>query len=380
MASANDKSVNSKTTKAAPKAKAAELVAPSGPARVLLITGNDSGKKKAEANRLLMEAADADFADFDSEIMDGSHATADRALSAVATFPLGGKKKVVLVRDVNQMDVEEQKRFVAGIGKIPETGLLILHTGSPIIEEGKTKRGSVVATELTNAVKKVGQILDFALPKAEDSREYLNQAARAAGKKLSPDAIALLSQLPADDVGRLATEVAKAAAHAGDNPTITAADVEAVLSRSPDDVIFKLCDAVGMRRTGEALGHVSTLFRGGGRADGIAARALVMLARQIRLLAQFRYLGEKRMAGRNANPPSPEVLALLPNDGAGGMVANPRLSWMAEKYVNQARNFSGAELAHRLERLLMADLTLKGVEPGGDAPQIVLQRLVVELC
>jgi hypothetical protein len=53
---------------------------------------------------------------------------------------------------------------------------------------------------------------------------------------------------------------------------------------------------------------------------------------------------------------------------------------MAEKYVAQARNFTGAELAERMEKLLRADLMLKGIEPGGDAPQIVLQRLVVELC
>jgi DNA polymerase III delta subunit len=361
-------------------AKTKELVVPEGPPRVILLTGSDSEKKKTQAQRLLTEAADQDFADFDTEILDGSHATASGALSSVSTIPLGSGKKVILIRDVNQMDTEEQKRLAAEIDRVPAGGLLILHTGSPIFEEGKAKRGSVVATELANAVKKVGQMLDFALPKADDSRDYLLQAAREAGKKLSSEAISLLSQLPADDVIRLTTEVAKAAAHAGENPVISAADVEAVVSRSPDDVIFKLCDAVGMRRTGEALGHVSTLFRGGGRADGIAARALVMLARQIRLLAQFRYLGEKRMAGRNASPPSPEVLALLPADGAGGMVANPRLSWMADKYVNQARNFSGAELAVRLERLLMADLALKGVEPGGDSPQIVLERLVVELC
>ena len=371
---------NEKTPKAAPRAAKAELVAPPGPPRVYLLTGNDSGKKKTAAQRLLDDAADRDFADFDAETLDGATTTADRVLSNVSTFPLGTGKRVVLVRDTNQMDTEEQKRLAAGLGKIPETGLILLHTGTPISEDGKVKRQSVVVTELTNAVKKVGQITDFALPKAEDSRDYLTQAAREAGKKLSSEAMALLSQLPAEDVGRLATEVAKAAAHAGDAPIITAADVEAVLSRSPDDVIFKLCDAVGMRKTGEALGHVSILFRGNGRADGIAARALVMLARQIRLLAQFRYLGEKRMAGRNANPVSPDVLALLPSDGAGGMASNPRLSWMADKYVNQARNFSGAELAHRLERLLQADLTLKGIEPGGDSPQIVLQRLVVELC
>jgi len=32
------------------------------------------------------------------------------------------------------------------------------------------------------------------------------------------------------------------------------------------------------------------------------------------------------------------------------------------------------------EKLLNADLTLKGVLPGGDSPQAVIQRLVVELC
>ena len=369
-----------KATKTPPKTAKPELVAPAGPPRVLLITGNDSGKKKAEAQRLMENAVSPDFADFDAETLDGATTTADHALSAVSTVSLGDGKRVALVRDTNQMDTEEQKRLAASLGKVPESGLLILHTGTPISEDGKVKRGSVVALELSNAVKKVGQILDFALPKADDARDFLAQAAREAGKRLSSEAAALLSQLPADDVGRLVTEVAKAAAHAGDAATISAADVEAVLSRSPDDVIFKLCDAVGARKTAEALGHVSTLFRGNGRADGVAARALVMLARQIRLLAQFRYLGEKRMAGRNANPVSPDVLALLPADGAGGMVANPRMAWMADKYVNQARNFSGAELAHRMERLLHTDLILKGIEPGGDSPQIVLQRLVVELC
>jgi hypothetical protein len=105
-----------------------------------------------------------------------------------------------------------------------------------------------------------------------------------------------------------------------------------------------------------------------------------MLARQIRLVTQFRYLGEKRYAGRGAAPIPPEVSALFPSDGAAGMLSNPRMSWMADKYVAQARNFTGLELAERLEKLLQADLMLKGSLPGGENPQAVLQRLVVELC
>lgn len=376
-------SPRSSAAKSAGKASAAAAPAgpPPGGARVVLLVGQEAGRKHSEALALLQKNVDPDYADFDAETMTGGATTAERALSGVATVPLGTGKRVVLVRDTQQMETEDQKRLAAGIGAIPASGFLILHTGSPVVEDGKTKKQSVVALELTNAVKKVGQVIEFSLPKSEDVRGWVTQEAkRTWGKTLAPDAVSLLSQLPGDDLNRVGTELAKAALHAGDAPSITGADVEATLSRTPDDVIFKLCDAIGMRRTQEALSHVSTLFKTGHRPDAVAPRALVLLARQIRLLAQFRYLGDKRMAGRGAGPVSPEVMALLPGDGAGGMMANPRMSWMADKYVAQARNFTGMELAERLEKLLNADLALKGIEPGGDSPQAVLQRLVVELC
>ncbi len=363
------------------RAKAApDATDPKGDPRVFLITGGEAGRKLAEAQSLIARHVDPDFADFDAETVDGAAVTADRVLGGVATYPIGSGKRVVLVKDTQQMEAEEQKRLAAGLAGVAPACILILHTGTPIIEDGKTRRQSVITTELTNAVKKIGQIIDFALPKAEDLRGWLTKEARALGKSLAPDAMSQLLQLPGDDISRVGTELAKAAAHAGDDPVISGADVEATLSRGADDVIFKLCDAVGMRRTQEALGHVSTLFRGSQRPESVAPRTLVLLARQIRLLAQFRYLGERRMAGRGAGPVSPEVIALLPGDGAGGMLTNPRTSWMADKYVNQARNFSGSELAERMEFLLNADLSLKGVIPGGDDPRMVLQRLIVELC
>ena len=53
---------------------------------------------------------------------------------------------------------------------------------------------------------------------------------------------------------------------------------------------------------------------------------------------------------------------------------------MADKYAAQARNFNGVELTGRMELLLAADLALKGIENGGDPPQLILQRLIVSLC
>ena len=351
-----------------------------GLARVILLTGVEAARKSAEAERLLREAVDADWADFDAETLDGNTATVDRILAAAGTIPMGVGRRAVLVRDTQQMEPDEQRRLAEGLGRVPPSGLVLLHTGTPVTEDGKVKRASVVTAELTNAVKRVGgRVIDFALPRADDLPPWLAGAAKRLGKTLAPDALALLAQLPGEDLLRAGSELAKAAAYAGDAPRITAADVEATLSRGPDDVIFKLCDAVGARRSAEALGHLSQLFRGGQRPDAVAPRALVLLARHVRLLAQFKYLAGKGLAGRKAALPE-DVARLLPAEGAVATLANPRSAWMADRYAAQARNFTGAELTGRLELLLAADLSLKGIEGGGEPPQLILQRLVVALC
>jgi DNA polymerase III delta subunit len=371
--------------------KAAAAIPDDGIVRVILITGTEASRKNAEANALVKANVDPNFADFDSETLDGGATAADkalspadRALSAVSMVPFGTGRRVVLLKDAQQLDDSEQKKLAEGLPRIPASGLLILHTGTPITgDDGKAKKSSLVLTELSNMAKKVGEVREFALPKggSEDVRGLAIQAAKAQGKSLAPDALAMLAALPNEDIGRIGQEVAKAAAYVGDSSnSITGADLEAVLSRGPDDVIFKLCDAVGQRKTRDALGYVSQLFRTGSRPESVAPRVLVLLARQVRLIAQYRYLGERRMVGRNASAPTPEVLALLPSDGAGSVVSNPRMTWMADKFVAQARNFSLAELMERMEKLLNADLALKGALPGGADPQAVIQRLVVELC
>lgn len=359
--------------------KSAAPTRPDGAARVVLFLGGEQRRKTAEAEARLKETTDPDTADFDAETLDGATTTTDTILSAVATVPLGGGKKAVLVRDIQQMDTDEQKRLAAGLGAIPASGLLLLLSGPPIVEEGKVKRGSAPATELVSAVKKVGEVIECALPRADDLRGQLIGLAKALGKRIEPDALALLCQLPPDEVSRAGRELEKAALFGGDSPSVTRADVEATISRSADDVIFKLCDAIGTRKTTEALEHLATLFRGGAKPEAVAPRTLVMIVRQLRLLLQFRWLGENKMAGRNAGPITPQAQALLPTDGALATLGNPRMSWMADKLVGQARLFTSAELMERLEWVLEADLALKGALPGGEDPRALLQRLVVSL-
>ena len=352
---------------------------PEGPARIIVISGADPVRKQQTVETLVAEA-DTDFVDFDLETMDADTATAERILSAAATVPFGSKRRVVLVKDAHRLDAEEQKRLGAGLGLIPASGLVVLAAGDPVVEDGKVRRQSVLSTELVSAVRKMGEIVDCAAPRAEELRPRLIAAARAAGKTIDSGALTLLLQMPSDDLRHAEVELEKALLHAGDSDRVGIADVEAVLSRGPDEVIFKLCDAVGARRAPEALAHLSVRFSSGQRPESTAPRTLVMLARQIRLLLQFRWLGEQRMVGRGAVPLTDDVRGQLPADGALSLLGNPRSGWMVDKLVGQARNHSLPGLARRLELLLEADLRLKGIVPGGDDPVVVMQRLVVELC
>jgi len=106
------------------KAAAAPTGPPPGGARVILLVGQEAGRKHSEAIALLQKNVDPDYADFDGETMTGGATTAERALSGVATVPLGTGKRVVLVRDTQQMEADDQKRLAAGIAAIPSSGFL----------------------------------------------------------------------------------------------------------------------------------------------------------------------------------------------------------------------------------------------------------------
>jgi len=347
--------------------------------RIVLITGTQSAEK-AKLARELTTRVDSDFADFDSETIAADGIPIDRLLSAVSTAPFGDGKRVVLVTHAEQLDDATQKKLASGIDKIPSSSLMILLTGEPVIEDGKAKKGTTVITELSTAVKKHGKLADFGVPQKDDLRAYVERLAKARGKQLRPDAIALFMDLPADDMRRLETELGKLFDYMGDEVVIHASDVTEVLTRGPDEVIFKLCDALGARRGGEALRLLDSTFQMGTKPDGTALRVLTMLARQIRLVHQARILLEYRMIGRGAVPLSAEVAAMLPADGIKATLANPRMAWMGDKLATQAKQWTFDGLEAALVALEHADGALKGIVPGGDNPREIIEECIIRMC
>lgn len=347
--------------------------------RVVLITGT-AGSKKNQALTELMSRVDPEFIDFDSETISGRSAAIDQILSGVSTVPFGDGKRIVVVTHTEQLDDATQKKLALSFDKVPSSGLLILTTGEPLLEDGKAKKGSVVLTELVTAAKKKGVVTDFGAPQKEDLRVYMETFAKAHGKQLRSDAIAIFMDLPSEDVRRIESELTKVFDYVGAESVVDAEDVLSVLSRGPDEVIFKLCDAVGSRRTAEALRLLSSTFDVATRAEGVALRVLTMLARQIRLVHQAKCMVDMKLIGRGAGVMNSDVEALFPVDGIRSTLANPRMAWMADKLVTASRGWSHDGLERALDAIAQADSALKGIEPGGENAREVIEHCIILMC
>ncbi len=189
------------------------------------------------------------------------------------------------------------------------------------------------------------------------------------GKKVDRAAEARLAELVGEDARQLASEVAKLAAYAGDRKVITAADVDAVVTRVASDPFFALGNAVEARDLPGAMGVLERSI-----ADGATPFMLVgSLAATVRRLVVERERA-RRAAGdapiRSYNAWQAEVLPSISKEELGEK--KPYGFWM--KYQASLR-FSRGVLLDALVGLAEADLAMKSGQDG----RIRLERVLLGL-
>jgi DNA polymerase-3 subunit delta len=177
------------------------------------------------------------------------------------------------------------------------------------------------------------------------------------GKKLAPDAAELLVELVGGGMGLLDQELEKLASAVGAKPAITAEDVSRLVGRSKAAEVFRIMDAVGEGKPGEALSILEDLF-----AEGEDPMAILgPLTGQLRRLAAV---------GRMT---------------AEGMALGPAMNAAKVPGWDKARASFEKQLRHlgrrRLEKLTewLAEINL-GLKGGNALPERVqVERLVVML-
>ncbi len=267
-------------------------------------------------------------------------------LGACRSINLFGGRTAVLVRGADQLDKDAEGRDqVAEYVARPNPHCTLILVADKLL--GTTK--------LYKELKRSGEILAFDPLKDREVPGWLMDEARRQGHRMDSGTARLVADLTGTDLQQLRLVVDQLSLYVGPGQPITEDAVEAVLAATRAHGIFELMDAVGERRTAQALAHVHSMLE----HRQPALMILGMLTRHVRMLWQ---IAAARAAGHDLDAAT-RLLKVHP--------------FQAKKLWAQSTKFQRATLRAAYERLYESDLRLKS---SGVDDAIVMERLVMDLC
>ncbi len=179
-------------------------------------------------------------------------------LNAARTMPMMSRRKVVLVRGMEQASGELLAGLLEYLDSPSEVTLLVL-TGSKL---PPASGGTNLGVRLSNKVKKVGKETRFKAGGYKPIPFAVAQAKKM-GCLLDGGAARLLVAMAGADLSLLQAEVSKLVCYVGGEGTIDTAAVEAVCSLVAEGKIWDLTDALVRRDTDKALAVAHRLLEEG---------------------------------------------------------------------------------------------------------------------
>jgi DNA polymerase-3 subunit delta len=164
-------------------------------------------------------------------------------LEDLATLPFLSDRRVVVIRDADNFISAHRDRLEAYFARPAPTGTLILECAKFQKTTRLAKLAPTIGADVCECRKLAGRALvDFVVAEA-----------RHRAKSLDAATAARLVDLIGPDTGFLAAEVEKLALYAADRPSISNADLDALVGQTREERIFATMDAAAAGRTTEAL-------------------------------------------------------------------------------------------------------------------------------
>ncbi len=322
------------------------------PARqpVYALVGDEDFLKSRARERIISIALGNEDPDFAVSVYQGDKIDFSTARNELETLPFLAACRVVIVETADTFVTDNRPALEAYAAKPSKVGVLVLDV--------KTFPDN---TKLAKALPDAAKIACKTPPayKIHEMKPWLIEWAKTAHKKkLASDAAELLLELVGSSMGSLNQELGKLAVAVGSKPGIAVEDVDRMVGRSKAADVFRIMDAIGDGKPGEALSILEELFTEG--EDPMAIMG--PLTAQLRKLAAVGRLhfGEK--------------LALGPAMDAAGVPKWDKARIACEK---QVRYLGGRRLLKLTDWLVEINLGLKG---GNALPERVqVERLIVML-
>lgn len=319
---------------------------------VYLLYGKEDFLIRQVLKRLHAALIQEGIGEFNYEKLDGSVAAPARVVDSAGQLPVFADKRLVVVKPAPW--------FSAARGEERETGEAVL---LKYIEDPAPSTCLVMVAgekidsrkKLVKAVKKTGQVVEFAALKGSELFRWIENAFRERGKKADRAVMEYLSVAVGNDLTLLSLEIEKVAAFTGDRAKVSLEDVHQTVSYTSSVGIFDLIDTVGSKRGFEAITMLRELVRKGEPE----LKILSMLAKQLRNMLKIQVLVQR---GYREEQIAKEI-GLHP--------------YVVRKGMRQCRNFSREELVLGLEALLDADVFGK---TGRGEPRALLEIAILKMC
>lgn len=312
--------------------------------RVILIHGDESFLMDEVVGHLYKTLVDPATKDFNLDVFKGDDADVRTVSSVVASWPMIGQHRVVIVRHIDRMNKSNRDKMLPFIEKPPDTTYQIF-TATKI-----NKRDKFFAAAIKNGVEvDCKSLYESQIPRWIQARFTM------IGKGIESVALQRLQSSVGTSLYDLANEIEKLDIYTGSRKKITLEDVEFVVGKWRVNNIYELQNKIGHRQTGEALVLMRHLLQHGEPPLKIVASLMYYFVRLLKARAVMKdNLPKNVMAGKIGVSP-----------------------FFVDDTLAQARKYRDAELERNFRLLYESDLDLK---TSGTVPEALMERLTYELC
>ena len=321
----------------------------SGPERLYVLCGEEEYLREqflAEIKKLCLPGGEDDFC---YHRFDGASLTMQALADAADAVPFLSERTLLEVRgcDTNKLVEAESARLLALLEDIPDYCTLVFVMDPVVMPDGKRK--------VTKAFQKHGHILRFQGQEGSALIKWVARRFDAYGKRITvPDAEHLIL-ITGGLMSRMIPEIDKLGAYAR-GTVVTRADIDAVVQKVPDAVIYDMTDCIADRRGDEAMRQLAELLSDK-NSEPVAMLAAV--GSQMRRLYAAKCASEARM--------SEDALADL---------LGLKLSFIARMLMRSARGFTTERLERAVALCAEADYNMKHSKQDNE---VILQELLLRL-
>lgn len=310
---------------------------------VILLVGPEKLLKEKAINDLRKSLLDDLSGELDYKVLHGRDTSANEILAAVSTIPFFSSKRLVVVKDFEELSKEDTLRVINYIKNPNQYTRLIIDS-----EEGEMLK-------LDPSIIRNVKVVKFSEPTDTETSGWISRFISARGKTIEEGAIEILKELQGSDLLNLSQELEKLSTYTGDRKKITISDVENLVGKSVMASAFEIAHAAAEKNTTEAIGIIHQLVTYGKKAHEIIG----LLAWHFKILLKIKALSS---LGRTEYAITQELRLSKKN---------------ARDFFTQSALYSIEDIGSKLEILLEADLGIKRAKYN---PSMILEFAVIRLC